>query len=122
MNRLPTAFSFLLSISCIEASAVEFNRDIRPILSDKCFSCHGLDQQKGGLRLDLEATAFKGGKSGKPAIIPGKPNHSELLARVTHTGDDRMPPPKKNAVPGNNVGIVLDFFNISISFSDVNSR
>ena len=102
MNRLPTVFSLLLSISCIDASVVEFNRDIRPILSDKCFSCHGLDQQKGGLRLDLEATAFKGGKSGKPAIIPGEPNHSELVARVTHTGDDRMPPPKKDAVPSLN--------------------
>ncbi|MBT5691428.1 MAG: DUF1553 domain-containing protein [Opitutae bacterium] len=102
MNRLHIVLSSLVVISCLDASGVEFNRDIRPILSEKCFSCHGLDQQKGGLRLDLETGALKGGKSGKAAITPGKPNDSELLARVTHPGDDRMPP-KKNAVQPLNV-------------------
>ena len=73
---------------------VEFNRDIRPILSDTCFQCHGPDQakRKAGLRLDLETSA-KAAVDGHFAIVPGQPARSELIRRVT-TGDakDRMPP------------------------------
>ncbi|MDG1324570.1 MAG: hypothetical protein P8P49_02305, partial [Opitutales bacterium] len=58
---------------------LEFNRDIRPILSDGCFHCHGPDEKerKGGLRLDLESDAFKNAKSGFPAIVEGDPDESE---------------------------------------------
>lgn len=57
---------------------VEFARDIRPLLSDHCFACHGPDDKarKGRLRLDLRADALKGGKSGSPALVPGKPGES----------------------------------------------
>src|SRR5438094_7857907 len=73
---------------------LDFNRDIRPILSDKCFACHGPDTSKlkGKLRLDLRDVAIK-----KGAIVPGKPDESELIRR-THSKDDleRMPPPASN--------------------------
>jgi hypothetical protein len=49
---------------------VTFLRDIRPILENKCVSCHGAERQKGGLRLDTHALALKGGDSG-PAMVPG---------------------------------------------------
>lgn len=54
------------------AGPVQFNRDIRPILSEHCFSCHGPDVQKmkGGLRLDRREEALKPAKSGKKAILP----------------------------------------------------
>lgn len=63
---------------------IEFNRDVRPILSDSCFTCHGQDEgsRKGGLRLDDRASALTGGKTGLPAIVPGKPDESELLLRI----------------------------------------
>ena len=96
MKHLHTVLIALLAIP-LDAE-VGFNRDIRPILSDKCFSCHGMDQQKAGLRLDLAETALKGGKSGKPAIVPGKPDESLILYRVTHPGEDRMPPPEKDSI------------------------
>jgi hypothetical protein len=86
-----------LTASLHAADRVSFNRDIRPILSDKCFHCHGPDANdiKGKLRLDLRESALKGGKSGDPAITPGKPDQSELLARLVTTNlDDRMPPEK----------------------------
>ena len=71
---------------------VDFNRDIRPILSDKCFSCHGPDKKKrkARLRLDIEESAKDPKKS---AVVPGKLDDSELYIRIT-TGDDdeRMPP------------------------------
>jgi hypothetical protein len=76
---------------------VQFNRDIRPILSDTCFHCHGPDEKerKGGLRLDVRDEALKPGKSGAIAIVPGKPERSELVARIeTMDSDDQMPPAK----------------------------
>ena len=71
---------------------VEFNRDIRPILSDRCYYCHGPDEktQKADLRLDTREGALADG-----AIVPGKPEKSELFYRITtHDEDDIMPQPK----------------------------
>ena len=76
---------------------VDFNRDIRPILSDHCFACHGPDdaKRKSGLRLDLSGSATQTLKSGAIAIVPGNPDRSELVKRVlTQDQDERMPPPK----------------------------
>src|SRR5262249_35188498 len=73
---------------------VEFNRDIRPILSDHCFTCHGPDKarRKANLRLDTEAgaTADLGGYH---PVVPHRPDQSELFLRVTaRDGKERMPP------------------------------
>jgi hypothetical protein len=81
------------------AAPPEFNRDIRPILSDHCLNCHGQDagSRKGGLRLDAREAALEGGKSGEPAIVPGKPEESALVLRLlSHDPDETMPPPKQN--------------------------
>ena len=85
-----------LFMTALASAKVDFNREVRPILSEHCFSCHGMDQQKGGLRIDLEEAAYKGGKSGKPAIAPGKAALSHLLERINDKGEDRMPPPDQN--------------------------
>ena len=84
--------------------APQYNRDIKPILSDHCFACHGQDDKarKSKLRLDTREGALKGGKSGTAAIVPGKTDESELIARITtHDEDDLMPPPdaKKPLTP-----------------------
>ena len=76
---------------------VDFNREIRPLLSENCFKCHGFDEKerKSGLRLDLRAEAIKPSKSGAQAIVPGKPDGSELFKRlITQDADDQMPPVK----------------------------
>ncbi|MEM7391153.1 MAG: PSD1 and planctomycete cytochrome C domain-containing protein [Verrucomicrobiota bacterium] len=75
---------------------VEFNRDIRPILSDNCFACHGPDEKerKAGFRIDLEAGALARLDHG-PAILPGKPEDSEVFRRIsTPDEDELMPPPE----------------------------
>ncbi len=82
-------------VASAKAAEPSFSRDVRPILSDNCFKCHGPDDsaRKGKLKLSELESAFKGGKSGKAAIVPGKPAESELVARL-HSDDpeERMPP------------------------------
>jgi hypothetical protein len=76
------------------ATKVVFNRDVRPILSDLCFQCHGPDEKKreGGLRLDLRDAAIA-----TTAIVPGNLADSELVARIVSTDPElRMPPPETN--------------------------
>ena len=103
-SRLITQFGLLLGLTegvaaaaAGRGAAVDFDRDIRPILSDKCFACHGPDEKerKAKLRLDRKEDAFKPVKSGAFAIVPGQPEKSELIARIiTRDQDDLMPPPK----------------------------
>jgi hypothetical protein len=81
---------------------VSFNRDIRPIMSDTCFHCHGFDSKsrEAGMRLDLREEALKPTKSGLIPIVPGKPEESEIIQRIMDTGDP-MPPETmhKNLTP-----------------------
>lgn len=79
----------------VASPKVDFNREIRPILSKTCFACHGPDAaaRKAGLRLDLRDAAVKQLDSGVAAIVPGKPDDSELYLRISSTdANDRMPP------------------------------
>ncbi|HSU67809.1 MAG TPA: DUF1553 domain-containing protein, partial [Tepidisphaeraceae bacterium] len=73
---------------------VDFYRQVRPILEANCFQCHRGAKPKARLVLDDLAGALKGGKSGSPAIVPGKPEASELIARITNRDDDEVMPPR----------------------------
>ena len=76
-------------------AAVSFNRDVLPILAGKCFACHGADQakRKAGLRLDEKASAYAM-RDGVQAVVPSKPEVSELVIRVfSDDPDEVMPPP-----------------------------
>ena len=81
--------TLLLTAAPARAQAdVDFQRDIRPLLSNHCFKCHGPAAQEGGLRLDLRERATK-----RQVIVAGRPEASKLLQRVLSTDDDeRMPP------------------------------
>lgn len=94
MNRFLVVAVFTVALTpchLVSAQRVEFNRDIRPILSDNCFYCHGFDEahREAGLRLDTfeGATEFD-------AIVPGDPEESELIRRIlSDDPDETMPPP-----------------------------
>ena len=103
----PHVFRFAVLLSCGAAASacaaeaalpaeVEYNRDVRPILSDNCFSCHGPDasHRKGKLRLDLREAALA-----REAFVPGKPADSELVVRIRSTdADEAMPPPDAHKI------------------------
>src|SRR5689334_8401731 len=80
MSQRGAIYGLLLAVPCL-AQTVEFNRDIRPILSDRCFACHGPDagHRMAGLRLDVDGGA---------KAVSGK-----LLERIATDGPKRMPPP-----------------------------
>jgi Protein of unknown function (DUF1549)/Protein of unknown function (DUF1553)/Planctomycete cytochrome C len=79
------------------ASARErfFEQNVRPLLAERCYSCHAAKKQKGGLRLDSIEAILKGGESG-PAIVPGKPEESLLVSAINYEGPE-MPPSGKLA-------------------------
>ncbi|HZQ47468.1 MAG TPA: DUF1553 domain-containing protein [Verrucomicrobiae bacterium] len=79
------------------AGKLEYNRDIRPILAENCFACHGPDSasRKAGLRLDKFTEAVAPRPKSSPAIVPGKPADSELVRRITAGNPDDIMPPAK---------------------------
>ena len=92
--RVASITFILVGTGVASAGELRFNRDVRPILSDKCFACHGPDTAKRAaeLRLDDRATALA-----KEAIKPGDAAGSELVHRIdSDDPDSQMPPPKSN--------------------------
>ncbi len=91
---------FFLSIWLIVAGSVladdrevVFRESIEPLLKAKCISCHGLEKQEGGLRLDSRERALQGGENG-PAFVAGKPGESLLIRAVKFDDPDLQMPPK----------------------------
>ena len=76
------------------AAVEQFERGVRPVLAEQCFSCHGPAVQEGGLRLDSRAALLKGGSRGA-AVVPGHPERSLLVQALNHAGGLKMPPGKR---------------------------
>jgi hypothetical protein len=75
--------------------AIEFfEKKVRPVLAEECYSCHGPKKQSASLRLDRKADIVKGGENG-PVVIPGEPDQSPMIQAVRQAGDLKMPPKKK---------------------------
>jgi hypothetical protein len=113
MRWVPVYF-FILFPFVITAKEIDFTTQIQPILSENCYACHGPDDQtvEGGLRLDVQELAFKGGDSGK-AIVPGDAKASLIMERIIHTDPKEvMPPPeKKKRLPPEKVQLIRDWIN-----------
>ncbi|MCE9563395.1 MAG: PSD1 and planctomycete cytochrome C domain-containing protein [Planctomycetes bacterium] len=83
-----------------------FEKKVRPILADHCYTCHGPKKQNGGLRLDTVA-GIKAGADDGPVLVPGDPAKSRLLKSVRHEGDFKMPP--KMALPAEAVATLTEW-------------
>ncbi len=89
---LLTIALLLISASAVWAvDDVDYERQIKPVFLKKCYACHGVLQQKSGLRVDTAAFISKGGKGGA-AVLPGKPEESKLIEMLTGSGGIQMPP------------------------------
>src|SRR5687768_15846113 len=98
LNRFAKVICLLMFGATVSAQPVDYARDVLPILSDKCYHCHGPDEKarKAKLRLDTKEGAFRV-QDGTAVIVPGKGAESELLRRIAATDpDDVMPPPDSN--------------------------
>jgi mono/diheme cytochrome c family protein len=90
-----TALALLAGLPLFAAAPVDYVREVKPVLAERCSACHGALQQKGDLRVDTAQMLREGGSSG-PAVVPGRPEESLLLAHVTASqGKRRMPPPSE---------------------------
>ena len=103
----------LLAVNtCLAADTVEFNRDIRPILSDHCYTCHGPDQanRKTKLRFDTEDGA-KQDLGGRFAIVPGDPAKSEMVSRISAGNSPRRMPPAyaSAALSDHDIGLIREW-------------
>ena len=106
-QRAARVFGFVLLCAAIPTRAEEpsdgiafFEKNIRPVLAERCVQCHGgtPGKAKGGLRLDSRAVLQKGGDSG-PALVPGDPNESLLIQAIRYADDDLKMPPKERLSP-----------------------
>jgi len=94
--RLLALFLLIPAASLLAAPPpVSFNRDIRPLMSDTCFHCHGFDPKtrEASLRLDIREEAIKKTEEGTLPIVPGDPDKSEIITRI-FDDEDPMPPEK----------------------------
>ena len=87
-------FAAVRVLAAAEPEHPTFNRDIRPIMSDTCFRCHGPDRiaRKADMRLDIREEAIKPTRSGRIPIVPGDPDKSQIIARIFAEGASVMPP------------------------------
>ena len=93
MRALPATLASLLLTAAGLSAAVDFDREIRPLLQDRCVECHGPKKNKADLRLDAKLHALKGGESG-PAFVAGDPAKSLIFDRITTQDDEKKMPPK----------------------------
>lgn len=98
--------SLLLLPNLAGSAPVDFVQDVRPIFEKHCYSCHGAEKQKGGLRLDIKAAALKGGDEHAPNILPGKPKESPLLRFVKGEEPELWMPPKGKRLTSEQAGIL----------------
>ena len=107
MRRSVLVRSFVAAAISIGTPAVAddgiefFEKNIRPVLAARCYACHNskLPKAQGGLAVDTKEALLRGGDSGAPAIVPGKPEDSVLVRAVQHAHKDLKMPPGKPLPP-----------------------
>lgn len=100
-----TAFLLLLPRPS-RTEDIDFTRDIAPILEERCWYCHGEEEQESGLRLDRRANMLLGGDSGSAAIVPGKPEKSYLIDVVNHLDPEVKMPPDEDKLPSEEIDLL----------------
>ena len=87
-------------------AAIDFEKDIQPILEENCWHCHGEDEQESGLRLDKRAMMLRGGDYGLPTLVPGHPEKSYLMEVVEHRDPDMAMPTDGDKLPEQQIDLL----------------
>jgi hypothetical protein len=98
--------------------AVDFARDIQPILAGKCYDCHGAEKPKGGLQLTTRANALRGGESGEPAFVAGASARSQLIQRITTTDENDVMPQKSEPLKPAEVALLRRWIDEGANWPD----
>ena len=109
--RLSLLITTLPLLALTARAAVDYEKDVRPVLDDHCTDCHGEDKQKNGLRLDTVHGILKGSDSGEPLYLKGSSADSLLIRMVTSTDPKHQMPPKGARVPAAQVEILKAWIN-----------
>lgn len=100
----------LLLLSCLAlnqvAHGLDFEKDIQPILTERCLKCHGPEKEKSSFRVDQRAVMLKGGDSGKASIVPGDASKSHLIELLKSTDEDEIMPPKGEPLTKNQIALI----------------
>ncbi len=99
----------ILLLTATTAVAVDYAKDIEPILTENCLDCHGPDKQKSELRIDQRAVLLRGGDTGTPSIVPGDPSKSYLLDLVKGSNPDEIMPPKGDPLTKEEVALLEEW-------------
>jgi hypothetical protein len=103
------AVAYVSSSFAAEPARIDFARDVQPILKGRCLSCHDSRRHRGDLRLDVRANTLRGGESGKPGVVPGNSQKSELFRRITTSDDDEAMPPSGKRLSDAQVKLLRDW-------------
>ena len=103
---IPAIAAISLFVFSSSQPAIDFNTQVKPILNKKCITCHGGVRRKAGFSLLFRSDALAKNKSGKPAIIPGDPDHSEMIIRLTSNDPDERMPYKHDALSKKEINIL----------------
>lgn len=99
-------------------SEIDFNTQVKPIFNKKCISCHGGVKRKAGFSLLFRSEALAVNESGKPAIIPGKPDQSELIRRLTINDPEERMPYKHEALNDDEISVLYDWIKQGAKWGD----
>ena len=116
-SRHSTACVWLALISVSANAATDFNRDIKPIFADRCYSCHGAEKHKGGLRLDRKTDAMQGGDSGV-VIVPHKSAESLLFKNISGANPDNLMPPKGDPLSKAQIALIKTWIDEGAVWAD----
>lgn len=110
------------TVAVAREPVIDYSRDVRPVLARNCFSCHGPDAEgrEGGLRLDDRDSALAAGDSGTSAIVPGQPEASELIRRISSKDEfERMPPKETGkSLTSDEIQLIERWIQQGASYSD----
>ena len=97
---------------------IDFKRQVQPLLAQRCYECHGEKKQKSGVRFDRKSAAFKGGDSGKPALVAGHSADSPLLQRILSTDPEEMMPPKGEKLSPDQIALLKQWIDEGATWPD----